>query len=307
MGAHASEAGHDLPGVERRELSFLSGDETCAATLYRPSGADPVPCVVMANGFSLTRRDGIDRFAEHFAAAGLAALTFDFRHLGDSGGQPRQLIDVFRQRADLAAAIATARDTDGLDPDRVAVWGFSFAGGHVVDRAAVDDQLAAAVAVCPMVDGLAFSLALGLRTNLHFVAGALRAVAGRTTIRMPVTGPPGSRAVLTMPEALPGFESIRGEGSRWRNDFRARPSQPATRVRPVRAASAVRCPLFIALGERDTVVPAGPIERTARDAPRGELHRYPIDHFSGFRDGFDALATDQVAFLGRHLQVTATA
>ena len=38
---------------EREDLTFPSGEDTCAAWLYRPAGvAGPVPCIVMAHGFT---------------------------------------------------------------------------------------------------------------------------------------------------------------------------------------------------------------------------------------------------------------
>lgn len=95
---------------------------------------------------------------------------------------------------------------------------------------------------------------------------------------------------------------VRAAGSRWRNEVLAKPSQPAARVRPVRAARHVRCPLFVSLGTEDTIVPARPIQRAARRAPRGELYRYPIGHFDGFLDHFETVADDQIAFLTRHLR-----
>jgi uncharacterized protein len=43
---------------EREDLTFPSGENTCAAWLYRPdAAAGPVPCVVMAHGFTATRGD----------------------------------------------------------------------------------------------------------------------------------------------------------------------------------------------------------------------------------------------------------
>jgi fermentation-respiration switch protein FrsA (DUF1100 family) len=72
--------------MERRDVTFDSDTDRCAAWLYLPDGpdADPLPCVVMAHGFGATRIGGLDRFAERFAAAGLAALVFDYRSFGDS-------------------------------------------------------------------------------------------------------------------------------------------------------------------------------------------------------------------------------
>jgi hypothetical protein len=39
-------------------------------------------------------------FAQRFAAAGYYALVFDYRHFGDSDGEPRRLLDIKRQLQD---------------------------------------------------------------------------------------------------------------------------------------------------------------------------------------------------------------
>jgi len=88
--------------MQRSDHTFQSAGVPCAAWLYRPedSAGGPVPCVILASGFSGTRDQRLDAFAERFAQAGLAALVFDYRHFGDSGGQPRQLLDIGRQLAE---------------------------------------------------------------------------------------------------------------------------------------------------------------------------------------------------------------
>lgn len=69
-------------------LDFESSDVRCAATLLRPADVGGrTPCVVMGHGFTGTR-DQLLPYAEALAAAGLAVLTFDYRHFGDSDGSP---------------------------------------------------------------------------------------------------------------------------------------------------------------------------------------------------------------------------
>ena len=69
--------------TERIDVEFRSGDVRCAATLYRADyGRERVPCVVMGPGGTLTRKDGIPAYAKRFADLGVAALAFDYRHLG---------------------------------------------------------------------------------------------------------------------------------------------------------------------------------------------------------------------------------
>src|SRR5947209_8196715 len=98
----------------RSDVTFDSWGERCAAWLYRPDASEPRPCVVLGHGWSGVREQALDRYAERFAAAGLAALVFDYRHFGASEGEPRQLLDIRRQLADWAAAISYARTLDGV-------------------------------------------------------------------------------------------------------------------------------------------------------------------------------------------------
>jgi alpha-beta hydrolase superfamily lysophospholipase len=254
----------------------------------------------------MTRRDGIPRFAERFADSGIATLAFDFRHLGDSEGEPRQLIDLYRHRADVAAAVLRARSIEGIDPSRVAVWGFSLGGGMALATAIEDRSVAAAVLLCPMLDGLAVTLAGDARNNVRLIGAALRALPRREKPRLALTGPPGKTVLFTQAEAAPGFEAVKGENSLWENEIRFEPTQPAARFRPARRARRVRCPLLVCLGLEDTIVPARAIERTASRAPGGELRRYQVNHFGAFLDGFEAVASDQVEFLTRHLEPART-
>ena len=143
------------PTLAREQLRFRSGDAECAAVLIRPDATEPVPCVVLGHGFGAVKEGGPIRVAERYAEAGFAGLAFDYRHFGESGGEPRQLLDIGRQLDDWRAAIAYARTLDGIDGERIALWGSSFAGGHVIAIAAGDPRVAAVVSQVPYTDGIA--------------------------------------------------------------------------------------------------------------------------------------------------------
>src|SRR4051812_3692776 len=121
----------------RLDVAFPSSDDECRAWLFMPDAERP-PLVILGHGLGATREYALEPYAERFAEAGIAALVFTYRHFGDSGGQPRQLLDIERQLGDWAAALAYARNLDGIDHDRIALWGTSFAGGHGVEAAARD-------------------------------------------------------------------------------------------------------------------------------------------------------------------------
>jgi predicted alpha/beta hydrolase len=54
----------------------------------------------MAGGFGVTKEPASDRFAERVSEAGFGVLAFDYRRLGESDGEPRQVQRIRDQLAD---------------------------------------------------------------------------------------------------------------------------------------------------------------------------------------------------------------
>ena len=95
--------------VERTRVRFDSGGVELVGYLHHSADAvGRLPGVVMGHGFSGTQDRLFDN-AERFAGAGFAALTFDYRSFGESGGEPRQVVSVEEQLEDWRAAIRFAR------------------------------------------------------------------------------------------------------------------------------------------------------------------------------------------------------
>jgi fermentation-respiration switch protein FrsA (DUF1100 family) len=292
--------------VTRADITFTSGGLRCAAWLYLPEDAsEPVPCVVMAHGFGGTRADAIPAFAERFTGAGLAALVFDYRHFGDSEGEPRQLIDIGLQLEDWTAAIACARTRPEVDETRIALWGSSFSGGHVVPTAVRDGHVQAVISQGPFADGLkqlsSFPLSLNLKMTVHGLRDQFRALLGRSPHYVPVVGPPGCDAVLQSPDSDAGYRAIVGEGSRWRNECTPRVMLRVAGYRPFRMGSRLPCPWLVCIAERDDLTPPR-IARELAEQAGAEVRGYDIGHFEIYRgDGFEQIVSDETAFLVRHL------
>jgi pimeloyl-ACP methyl ester carboxylesterase len=295
-----------VTNVEREDVTFTSGGARCAAWLYRPDSASPSPVVVMAHGFTGTREIRLDAYAERFCAAGLGALVFDYRHFGASEGEPRQLLDIEAQHDDYRAAIAFARGLEWADPARIALFGTSFSGGHVVPLAAEDRQIAALVAQCPFSDGPASLRALGpaaaLRLTLPGLRDQLRALRGRPPYYIRVVGPPGSRAVMATPDSEPGFRALLPQDSLWEDRVAARIALRIGTYRPGRAAERVSCPALFCVCDGDSLAPARTTVRNAERAPRAVVKRYPIGHFEIYvGEWFERAVADQTEFLVEHL------
>jgi uncharacterized protein len=291
----------------REEVRIGSGGAELAAWVYGAAapGAAPRPCVVMAHGFSLTRHDGLPLYAEPLAAAGLTVLVFDHRYLGDSGGEPRQRFRKAAQLEDWRAAIAHARSMPGVDPARIVLWGYSFSGGHVTTLAAGDQSFAAAIVLCPFVNGLPRVLGTRPADVAWIVPRALADLAGRPVL-IPVTGPPGSHGAMTLPGESEGFHRAVANGSPWRNEISPGVFATIALHRPVARAAQISAPLWVGLGERDISVHGPSVERLAARAPRAELRRYPYDHFEPFLGDAPArIVGDQLEFLRHHGLVAA--
>ena len=292
--------------MARSEITFTSSGQRCAAWLYVPDGAaEPAPCVVMAHGFGGTRSDGLPAFAERFVEAGFAALLFDYRHFGDSEGEPRQLLDIAKQLEDWTAAIAYARTRPEVDGARIALWGSSFSGGHVVPTAVRDGQVRAVISQGPFADGprqvASFSPALNLKVTFHALRDQIRALFGRPPHYVPVVGPPGSDAVLQSPSCEPGYLAIIGEGSRWRNECTPRVFLRVPGYRPFAQGTKLPCPWLVCVAEADDLTPAK-VARELAQACRAEVRGYDLGHFDIYVGaGFEQVVADQVAFLERSL------
>jgi fermentation-respiration switch protein FrsA (DUF1100 family) len=292
--------------VNRTDVTFDSWGARCAAWLYRPDGEETVPCVVLAHGFAGIREAALDRYGERFAQAGLAALVFDYRHFGASEGEPRQLLDIRRQHEDWAAAIAYARTLDGVDPDRIALWGSSFSGGHVLHAAARDHRIAAVVSQVPFVDGPSTLRNAGPRRMLALTRAGLRDQLGALLRRPPhmlaVVGPPGSVAAMTTPDAEPGYRAIIPAGVEWRDVVAARIALRIASYRPGRLARQISCPLLVCVADDDAIAPAKAAVRAASRATRAEVRHYPAGHFDLYiGEGFERVVADETDFLVRHL------
>ena len=296
--------------MTRTDVTFRSGDDTCAAWLYRPDqpASDHLPVVVMGHGLGAVKQMRLDAFAERFTAAGYVCLVFDYRHFGASGGEPRQLLDVGRQLEDWRSAVAHARTLEGVDPDRVVLWGTSFGGGHVLVTGAEDHRVAAVVSQCPFTDGLASGLRIPPLTSARVTARGVRDLVGSRLGRAPRTvptyGKPGEVAMMTAPDSEPGILSLLPDGAHVEKDVLARAALGVMGYFPGRRAKDIQAPLHVAVCEQDTVAPAGRTKKHVAKAPRVEVKAYDAGHFEIYvGEWFERNVTDQLDFLSRHVPV----
>jgi uncharacterized protein len=112
-------------GTNEETVQFASGDITLAGTLILPEGSQPHPAVVLFHGSGLQKRDLIT--ARWFAAEGIAALAYDKRGVGESGGDFRK-VPFMELCEDGLGAIKYLKSRKEIDAKRIGVWGLSQGG-----------------------------------------------------------------------------------------------------------------------------------------------------------------------------------
>lgn len=94
----------------------------------------------------------IPQLAEHFQSQNITALLYDPRHLGESGGSPRNEIDPAKQVSDYSDALTFLLTQPNVDPERIAFWGMSFSATIALCATALDRRAKACIAACPYID-----------------------------------------------------------------------------------------------------------------------------------------------------------
>lgn len=299
-------------------FSFTSGGVRCAATHFPAAGSSASsdgdaadgarPVVVLAHGLAGTQDSGLAPFAEAFAAAGLHAVTFDYRGFGASDGEPRQTVSLAGQVADLHAAVDAAKRLPGVDPARVVLWGISLGGGHVVTVATERTDVVAVVSAVPLVDGLAAARLAAkhhtpgqlLASTGRGLASAVRRRAGRGATMIPVVARPGEVGALTVPGAYEDYLAV--AGPTWRNEIAADVVMELGTRAPAKAAKELQVPWLVQVADFDSSAPPHAAMKAAF-AGRAEVRHYPGDHFDLFpgKPFHGAAAAHAVHFLVRHL------
>ena len=130
---------------QEMEVEFANGEINLAGTLLQPSSSSPVPAVVLIHGAGPEKRNGSGNMlrdaAVQFASHGIAALIYDKRGNGASGGDWTKA-DFDDLADDASSGIKYLQAWPVINPSRVGVWGFS-QGGFIAPLVAARSSAAA--------------------------------------------------------------------------------------------------------------------------------------------------------------------
>lgn len=103
------------------------------------------PVVVMGHGLACMKDMGLYTYAVAFAEVGIASYLIDYRGFGLSDGEPRSLVDAAAHASDFVDAVHHIAADSRIDSARIALWGTSLSGGHVIQAAGILGEKVASI------------------------------------------------------------------------------------------------------------------------------------------------------------------
>ncbi len=295
----------------RRDIEFHAETARLRGWLYLPDDLTrPASAVVMAHGFSAVKEMYLDRFAEAFAQAGFAALVFDHRNFGASGGEPRQEIDPVAQVRDYRHALSFAATLPEVDADRLGVWGTSYSGGHALVVGAIDRRVKCVVAQAPLVSGWRNVLRLvraDQLAGLRAMCDADRAArfAGQPPTVIPVvSNDPAVPCALPTADAWQWFtEAQATRAPAWRNELTLRSFEMLMEYEPGAMVERISpTPLLMIVAKQDHLTVADEaLAAYQRALEPKRLVLLPGGHFDAYVKDFDSASAAACAWFGEHL------
>ncbi|KAI0705794.1 alpha/beta-hydrolase [Cerioporus squamosus] len=245
-------------------------------------GSIGVPVIVMAHGVSSDKSMGLAEYAEEFASLGYGVVVFDYRRWGASDGKPRHVVYVSEQLEDYRTVIKFCRQQPEFDPQRVILWGTSFAGGHVVTLASERElNLSAVVAQCPYLGHAPIPpMSWGfVKTVMKGVLDVLKQAVGLGPVYMPAAARPGGVGLMTTPGSYEGLFGIAGQEGTYPNEVNASTLFEFPFYNPNATAGKIACPVKLIAPKEDNLCPYDRVEELARLSAHVEVYDLPGGHF----------------------------
>jgi len=296
--------------IARKDVEFIGdGGIRLRAWLYTPADMHGrLPAITMAHGYAGTRQHGIERFAQLFAENGFVVLLHDHRGFGASEGMPRQDIDPWRQIADWRRAISFLESLDQVDPQRMGLWGTSYAGGHALVLGATDRRLKCVVSQVPTISGFE----QGLRRIAPEAVSAIEEAFAEDERAQLRGEPPARQAVVSLNPNTPAayrtqeavdFYLLEAAQAAWDNNVTLRSTRAARMYEPgawVARVSPTPLLMVVALNDTITVTDLA-LAAYERALQPKKLVTIPGGHFDPYLSQFNGAGAAALEWFKEHL------
>lgn len=132
------------------KVTFQSEDETIVGNLFLPASntqGGKFPAVVVGGSWITVKEQMANLYAERLAEQGFAALAFDFRGYGESGGEPRQYESGKIKTQDFKNALEFLQSQPTIDSERIGGLAICASAGYMARAVAEDKRFKSFVTV----------------------------------------------------------------------------------------------------------------------------------------------------------------
>lgn len=206
-----------------RRLTFESEGETLVGNLSVPSEGEPAGVVIAVGPLTSVKEQAAGTYARALAERGYAGLAFDYRHFGESGGEPRQFESPEANVEDIRNAATALLDDERLRDLPVYGLGICFGAGPMARAVAEDSRFRAFAGVAGVyTDGAKTRESMGDAYGARIERGRAAERRWRETGEaetIPAVAPDGGDVAMPLREAYEFYGTPRGQVPNYVNGY----------------------------------------------------------------------------------------
>jgi len=255
-------------------FTFESEGETLVGKLFLPE-AQPAGAVVAVGPLTSVKEQAAGTYAQAMADRGYAALAFDYRYFGESGGRPRQFENPAANIEDIKSAATALLADERLEDAPLIGLGICFGAGPMVRAVAEDRRFRAFAGVAGVYTDRAKTKA---RMGDAYQATIERGRAAERTWRetgeaetIPAVAPDGGNVAMPLREAYEFYGTPRGQVSNYVNGYAVQSLAHSLPFDARGAADVIKVPALIVHSERALAPDLARAFYSAVKSPKHEL------------------------------------
>ncbi len=261
--------------MNKVRITFQSEGEALVGNLFLPEGGDPAGVVIAVGPLTSVKEQAAGTYAQALAERGFAALAFDYRFFGESGGRPRQYESPDANIEDIKNA-ATAVLADDLLRDRPLFGlGICFGAGPMARAVADDPRFRSFAGVAGVYTDNAKTVAqMGSAYQAKIERGRAAERRWRETGHaemIPAVAPDGGDVAMPLREAYEFYGTPRGQVPNYVNGYAVQSFADSLPFDVRSAADAIEVPVLIVHSENALAPDLARAFYSAVRSPKHEL------------------------------------
>jgi fermentation-respiration switch protein FrsA (DUF1100 family) len=256
-------------------FTFQSAGETLVGNLFLPDGTKPAGIVVAVGPLTSVKEQAPGTYAQAMAERGYAALAFDYRYFGESGGRPRQFENPQANIEDIKNAATALLADDRLTDLPLFGLGICFGAGPMVRSVAEDSRFRAFAGVAGVfTDNAKTKARMGdayQATIDRGLAAERRWLKTGEAETIPAVAPDGGNVAMPLREAYEFYGTPRGAVPNYVNGYAVQSLAHSLPFDARGAADTISVPVLIVHSEKALTPDLAHAFYSAVQSPKHEL------------------------------------